>query len=74
MSKSNSYRTNQHVEWNWGNGKGTGKVTERFTSDVTRTLKGSEVKREASRDCPAFLIEQEDGDKVLKSASELSKA
>lgn len=62
------------VEWNWGNGTGTGKVVERFTSNVERTIKGSDVKREASDDCPAYLIEQEDGDQVLKSHSEVSAA
>jgi hypothetical protein len=62
----------QYVEWNWGNGTGTGKVVERFEDDVTRTIKGSEITRTASKDCPAFLIEQDDGDRVLKSASELS--
>ncbi|MFS4437620.1 DUF2945 domain-containing protein [Paracoccaceae bacterium GXU_MW_L88] len=62
------------VEWDWGQGTGTGKVTERFTEKVTRSIKGTEVTREASADEPAFLIEQEDGDKVLKSQSELRKA
>lgn len=62
------------VEWNWGNGTGTGKVVERFTNDVERTIKGSDVKREASNDCPAYLIEQDDGDRVLKSHSEVSAA
>ncbi|MFY9239455.1 MAG: DUF2945 domain-containing protein [Roseovarius sp.] len=61
------------VKWNWGTGKGTGKVTERFTSNVTRTIKGTEVTRDGSPDDPAFMIEQEDGDRVLKSKSELEK-
>jgi hypothetical protein len=59
------------VSWNWGNGTGTGTVTERFTSKVTRTIKGSEVTRDASESEPAYLIEQDDGDTVLKSATEL---
>ena len=62
------------VEWSWGNGTGSGAIKERFTSDVERTLKGSKVSRKASEDDPAFLIEQEDGDEVLKSGSELSRA
>ena len=62
------------VEWSWGNGTATATVTERFTSDVTRTIKGSEITRHASKDDPAYLLEQEDGDEVLKSGSELSKA
>ena len=62
------------VEWSWGNGTGTGKIVERFTDDVTRKIKGTEVKRTASKDCPAYMIEQDDGDRVLKSHSEVSAA
>lgn len=60
------------VEWSWGDGTGRGTVTERFTEPVTRTIDGTEVKRNASTDEPAYLIEQDDGDRVLKSADELS--
>lgn len=62
------------VEWNWGNGTGTGTVQETYTSRVTRTIDGTEVTRNADSDNPAYLIEQDDGDQVLKSESELSKA
>ena len=68
-----SYSEGDKVEWNWGNGTGTGKVTKVYTQDVTKTIKGSEITRHASDDEPALLIEQEDGDAVLKSASEVSK-
>lgn len=60
------------VTWNWGNGTGSGKITDRFTSKVERTIDGTEVTRNATEDDPAYLIEQEDGGRVLKSASELS--
>jgi hypothetical protein len=59
------------VRWNWGSGSGTGKVTERFTRKVTRTISGSEITRNASEDEPAYLIEQDDGGRVLKSSTEL---
>ena len=62
------------VKWTWGNGTGTGKVAECFTDDVTRTIDGAEIKRKASAGCPAYLIEQEDGARVLKSHSEVSAA
>ena len=62
------------VEWTWGQGTGTGKVEEVFTSKVTRTIKGKEITRDASDDEPAYLLRQEDGDRVLKSESELRKA
>ncbi|MFD1341545.1 hypervirulence associated TUDOR domain-containing protein [Litorisediminicola beolgyonensis] len=68
------YATGDKVEWDWGNGTGTGEIVERFTEKVTRTIKGTEVTRDASVNDPAFLIEQSDGDRVLKSASELRKA
>jgi hypothetical protein len=71
---ANTYQTNTKVEWNWGNGTGTGYVREVYREPVEKTIKGSTVKRDASDDDPAYLIEQDDGDKVLKSHSELSKA
>ena len=61
------------VEWKWGRSKAEGEVTEKFTKDVERKIKGTTVKRKADKDKPAFLIKQEDGDKVLKSQSELKK-
>lgn len=69
-----SYQKNTEVKWKWGNGYGTGKIEKVFTSKVTRTIDGSEIIREASKDNPAYLIKQEDGEKVLKSHSEVKKA
>lgn len=68
------YDRGDQVEWNWGNGTGTGRIVETFTSKVTRTINGSEITRNATDDEPAYLIEQDDGDHVLKSVTELSKA
>lgn len=72
MSKSLSFRSGQHVTWNWGNGTAKGQIAERFERKVTRTLKGSEVTREGSAEDPAYLIRQNDGDEVLKLGSELN--
>ena len=69
-----TYNKGDKVEWNWGNGTGTGEVQESFTEKVSRTIDGNEVTRDADDDNPAYLIEQDDGDRVLKSESELSKA
>ena len=68
------FRVNQYVEWNHGNGTAKGQIKESFKEKVTRTIKGNEVTRNASEDKPAYLVEQEDGDQVLKSESELSDA
>lgn len=68
-----SYSTNSKVKWSWGNGEGKGKVREVHHEKVVRTIKGSEITRNGSEDDPAYLIEQDDGDKVLKLHSELEK-
>jgi hypothetical protein len=68
-----TYNKGDQVERKWGNGTGTEKITEKFTDKVTRTIKGNEVTRNASDDDPAYMIEQDDGDRVLKGHSELKK-
>lgn len=60
------------VTWNWANGKAEGKVVKKFEKPVSKKIKDTEVKRNASKEKPAYLIEQQYGDKVLKSASELN--
>ncbi len=61
------------VTWEWGSGTAKGVVAEVFTDKVTRKIKGKEITRNATKAEPACLVRQEDGDEVLKSASELSK-
>lgn len=69
-----NYSEGTRVEWDWGNGTGSGRVVKKYTRKITLTIKGTEVTREASEEEPAYRIEQEDGDEVLKSGSELRKA
>lgn len=61
------------VGWRWGSSKAEGKVAQKFTEDVKRRIKGKTIKRKADDKEPAFLIKQEDGDRVLKSQSEVKK-
>ena len=70
---ASSYDKGDRVSWEWGSGRAEGKITEQFAEKVTRTIKGNEVTRNASEDEPAYLIEQDDGGRVLKSHSELRK-
>lgn len=67
-------RKGSRVSWQWGAHSASGRIAERFTKKVTRTIKGTEVTREASAKEPAYLIEQDGGDRVLKSKSEVSRA
>lgn len=71
MAIPNSFRKGQNVEWAWGTGTGSGEVVERFERDVTRTIKGAETTRKGSAEDPACVLEQEDGDRVLKLGSEM---
>ncbi len=66
-------REGTEVKWNWGRGEASGRVKKVFHSDVSRTIEGNKVTRAASDDSPAYLIEQSDGQKVLKSSSEVTR-
>jgi len=69
-----SIRQGTEVSWSWGTGTATGKVVEIHRSTVTRTLAGSEITRNGSDEDPAYVIEQDDGARVLKLASEVARA
>jgi hypothetical protein len=60
------------VHWSWGDGKAEGKVEEVFTAPVSRTIKGKRIRRNASKEKPAYLVKQADGDRALKSHGELT--
>lgn len=66
-------RKGTKVSWKWGSGTAEGKVEETYTSKVTKTIKGTEVSRNGSTDDKALYIQQEDGDYVLKSESEVKR-
>lgn len=67
-------RKGTKVSWSWGNGTAEGKVKETFTEKTIRTIKGNDVTRNGEEGNKALLIEQEDGDQVLKLESEVEKA
>lgn len=61
------------VHWSWGASEAEGKIVKANERPVEKTIKGAHVKRNATKENPAFEIEQENGSKVLKSKSELKK-
>jgi len=69
-----SIRKGTEVSWKWGSSTASGTVTEVHHEKVTRTTKGSEITRNGSDDDPAYVIEQDDGTKVLKLRSEVEQA
>lgn len=66
-----SIRKGSKVTWKWGSSTAEGKVAEIHREKVTRQIKGEKISRDGSKDDPAYLIEQEDGGKVLKLKSEV---
>ena len=73
MSKPKRYSKGDKVPWKWGQGTAEGKVTDSFTERVSRQIEGKEITRNADEENPAYLVEQDDGSRALKSHSELSK-
>ncbi|WP_300400087.1 DUF2945 domain-containing protein [uncultured Nocardioides sp.] len=69
-----SIRKGTEVSWSWGNGSASGTVTEVYHDTVERQIKGEKIKRKGSKDDPAYVIEQEDGTRVLKLKSEVERA
>ncbi|GGZ07348.1 DUF2945 domain-containing protein [Novosphingobium colocasiae] len=67
-------RVGSKVHWTWGTGTAAGRIVERFERRVSRTLKGKRIARNGTADNPAFLIEQDGGNRVLKRGSELQPA
>lgn len=67
------YQQGATVEWRWGQGKGAGKVKSSFEATVSRKIAGSEITRHGSKENPAYYIETDDGENVLKLHSELEK-
>ncbi|MGE0210338.1 MAG: DUF2945 domain-containing protein [Parvibaculaceae bacterium] len=68
------FETGSAVRWHWGEGTAEGVVRKRFTKRIVRTIRGAKIVRQGSDENPAYLIEQQDGGKVLKSHSELEPA
>jgi hypothetical protein len=68
------FKNGDKVKWSWGGGEGLGTICKTYTRKITLEIKGTEVTRDADEQTPAYRIEQDDGDEVLKAASELKKA
>lgn len=65
------YSEGTRVAWNWGNGTAEGEIAKVYHQKRTLKIKGSEITRDASEDCPSYRIVQDDGDEVFKSHSEV---
>ena len=62
------------MSWRWGAHVAEGLVREVFVGRVEQTIKGARIVRNGEVDNPAYLIEQDNGAKVLKKHSEVFRA
>ena len=58
------------VTWNRGPGQAEGTVKEVHTERVERTIDGKKKTRNGTDDNPAYVLEQSNGQQVLKLHSE----
>ncbi len=63
----------EKVHWSNGASEAEGKITAEFTEPVEKTIKGAKVKRNASKEDPAYTVKQDNGTTVLHSGKELKK-
>ncbi len=64
-------RKGTQVSWKYGTGTAAGKIESVHKESITRKLKGHDITRHGTADNPAFLIVQDNGDRVLKLKSEV---
>lgn len=67
-------RKGTKVSWKYGTGTATGKIDSTHKDSITIKIKGHDITRNGSADDPAFVIVQDNGDKVLKLQSEVKAA
>ena len=67
------YKEGSKVRWKWGQGYGHGVIKSAFEEKTTRKIDGNEVTRHGSKDDPAYYINSDDGNNVLKLHSEVEK-
>lgn len=67
-----AFKKGARVQWKWLGRPILGVVKEIFTSPIEKTIKGKRIKRNGSKDKPAYLVESEAGNLALKLHSELS--
>lgn len=66
-------REGTNVKWEWGQGYAEGKVVETHKEKITRTIDVESITRNGSDSDKALVIEQDDGQQVLKLESEVER-
>jgi hypothetical protein len=68
------HKKGSKVFWKWGKGKISGIIEEIYVEPVEKEIKNSFIKRNATKDNPAYFIKEENQNiYVLKLHSELAE-
>lgn len=67
------FKIGSKVQWKWLGRPINGVVLEAYNEPVTKVIKGKSIKRNGSKENPAYLVESEAGNLALKLATELEK-
>ena len=65
------FKINAKVQWNWLGCSILGLVQKVYFEPVVKTIKSKNIKRNGSKDNPAYLVKSEAGNFALKLHSEL---
>lgn len=68
------FKKGAKVQWQWLGRSIHGVVVQSFEQPVIREIKGKKIKRNASKENPAYLVKSEAGNEALKLGTELSPA
>ena len=67
------YKIKAKVNWKWLGRKIHGHVVSVHTESITKEIKGKSIKRNGSKENPAYVVESEAGNLALKLHSELEQ-
>ena len=65
--------TGDNVTWNWAKGTAQGKVVEWSSASLSFVSDGETFFMDGTAENPVYLLEKENGERVLKQLSELNK-
>lgn len=65
------FKVKAKVYWKWLGREIQGHVVEVHFESVTKTIKDKNIKRNGSKECPAYLVQSESGNLALKLHTEI---
>ncbi len=71
MSTSKTFKIKQKVFWKWLGREIHGHVVSVHLEPITKVIKEKSIKRNGSKENPAYVVESEAGNLALKLQSEL---